>query len=143
MAKTIFHFRGCSLHKPLFLNPTAAAASDSSIGATANGGAERLQEPQAIHFLSLKCFFLWSAEPVQNAMFLPVLRFYASLPRSSLLQGNASTGAKWQKSFSFLGLQGAQTLFLNPTAAAASDSSIGTTANGGLSASKNHRPFVS
>ncbi|CAH0153876.1 hypothetical protein SRABI27_00591 [Pedobacter sp. Bi27] len=45
--------------------------------------------------LKLKTIFIiWSAPPVQNKKFLPVLRFYASLPRTSLLQGNAATGAK-------------------------------------------------
>jgi len=42
------------------------------------------------------------------------LRFYASLPRASLLQGNAATGARWPNSFSFLRLQGAQTLAPKP-----------------------------
>ncbi|MGN8057949.1 hypothetical protein ACTJKN_16830 [Pedobacter sp. 22163] len=54
-------------------------------------------------------------------MFLPVLRFYASLPRTSLLQVTLQPGLNGKNSYSFLGLQSAQTLFLNPTAAAASD----------------------
>ena len=84
--------------------------SQVSIGATANGGTENLQEPQATHFLIRISFIsvgetptdriktpisiIWSARPVQNNKFLPVLRFYASLPRTSLLQGIAATGAK-------------------------------------------------
>jgi hypothetical protein len=38
-----------------------------------------------------------SAIPVQNNQFLPVFCFYASLPRTSLLQGNTSTGANGPK----------------------------------------------
>ncbi|ARS42670.1 hypothetical protein CA265_24605 [Sphingobacteriaceae bacterium GW460-11-11-14-LB5] len=53
-AKTVFHFQGCMVHQPLCLNPTVAAASDPSIGATANGGAANRQELQAIHFLIIK-----------------------------------------------------------------------------------------
>jgi hypothetical protein len=34
-----------------------------------------------------------SAGAVHHNKFLPVLRLYASLPRASLLQGTASTGA--------------------------------------------------
>ncbi|MBT2560032.1 hypothetical protein J7E50_19095 [Pedobacter sp. ISL-68] len=46
--------------------------------------------------------------------FLPVLRFYASLPRTSLLQGNTSTGAIDEGSISFVGLQDAETLVPKP-----------------------------
>jgi len=49
--KNSYSFLGLQGAQTLFLNPTAAAASDPSIGATANGGAENLQEPQAISFL--------------------------------------------------------------------------------------------
>lgn len=35
--------------------------------------------------------------PVQNNKFPPALRFYTSLRRSSLLQGNAPIGARLQK----------------------------------------------
>jgi len=38
---------------------------------------------------------IWSAMPVHGKKFLPVFRFYASLPRTSLLQGIAATGAIW------------------------------------------------
>jgi hypothetical protein len=46
--------------------------------------------------------------------FLPVLCFYASLPRTSLLQGNTHPGLNGQDSFSFLRLQGAQTSVPKP-----------------------------
>ena len=52
---------------------------------------------------------------------VPVLRLYALLPRTSLLQGIASTGANWPHSISFFGLQGVKPLFLNPTIARAPD----------------------
>jgi len=37
--------------------------------------------------------FFRSAGPIQNTKFPPVFRLYASLPRTSLLQGIAATGA--------------------------------------------------
>ncbi len=59
-------------------------------------------------------FFIRSARSVQNNKFLPVFRFYASPPRTSLLQGNATTGARWAKnSIPFLRLQVAEPLFIN------------------------------
>jgi len=42
-----------------------------------------------------KYFIKLSAWLVQNTKLLPVFRLYASLPRTSLLQGNTTTGAKW------------------------------------------------
>jgi len=42
---------------------------------------------------------IWSAWPVYHKKFLPVFRLYASLPRASLLQGNASTGARWPQQY--------------------------------------------
>jgi hypothetical protein len=60
--------------------------------------------------------------PVLNTKLLPVLRFYASLPRTSLLQGIASTGAKWLEQLFIFEVAGCtKPLFLNPTTAAASD----------------------
>jgi hypothetical protein len=53
--------------------------------------------------------------PVQNNKFLPVFCFYASLPRTSLLQGNASTGARGPKQhFIFRAAGCTDPLFLNP-----------------------------
>ena len=45
--------------------------------------------------------WIWSAMPVQNTQFLPVLRFYAfpKVRDTSLLQGNASTGANEPKQY--------------------------------------------
>ncbi|WP_230145184.1 MULTISPECIES: hypothetical protein [unclassified Pedobacter] len=42
----------------------------------------------------------------------PVLRLYASPPRTSLLQGTASTGARWPRQYSIFEVAGAPTLFL-------------------------------
>jgi len=47
-------------------------------------------------------------------MFVPVFCLYASLPRTSLLQGAAATGAKWLKRILFVGLQGAETFVAKP-----------------------------
>jgi hypothetical protein len=58
-----------------------------------------------------------SAIPVQNNQFLPVFCFYASLPRTSLLQGNTSTGANGAKiAFHFWGCWMHLPLFINPIA---------------------------
>ncbi|NII85658.1 hypothetical protein [Pedobacter sp. SG918] len=51
---------------------------------------------------------------MQNNKFLPVLRLYASLPRTSLLQGIAQPGLDGHSSISFVGLQGAQTSVSKP-----------------------------
>jgi len=72
-------------------------------------GAGGLQELLAIHFLNKKLPFYRSAKFVQNNTFLPVLHLYASLPRTSLLQGNATTGAKGPHSISFVRLHGEET----------------------------------
>jgi len=50
----------------------------------------------------------------QNKNFLPVFRFYASLRRTSSLQGNATTGARWQICVSFLGLDSGQVIVSKP-----------------------------
>ncbi|WP_230146699.1 hypothetical protein [Pedobacter sp. Bi126] len=66
----------------------------------------------------------WSAAPVQNTQSLPVFRFYASLPRTSLLQGNASTGAIGPKQYFIFVVAGcAQTLVPKPDWSGHTDSS--------------------
>ncbi len=57
---------------------------------------------------------IWSAMPVHGKKFLPVFRFYASLPRISLLQGIAATGVYGYSSLSFVGLRSAQTSVPKP-----------------------------
>ncbi|MBO9674027.1 MAG: hypothetical protein J7577_11325 [Sphingobacteriaceae bacterium] len=60
-------------------------------------------------------FIVWSAGHVLHTKFLPVFRLYASQTRTSLLQSNAATGAKWpMQYFIFLALQGAQTFVPKP-----------------------------
>ncbi|MFJ7541144.1 hypothetical protein, partial [Pedobacter suwonensis] len=76
--------------------PTFVPKPDSSgslrffIGAIAHGGTASRQEPQTYRFRILKqnYFFIWGARPVQITKFRPVFRFYASLPLTSLMQGN-------------------------------------------------------
>jgi len=53
--------------------------------------------------------YIWSARPVLKRKFPPVFRFYASLPRASLLQVNASTGAKQLRQFFIFRVAGCTT----------------------------------
>lgn len=73
--------------------------------------------------------WIWSAIPVQDTQFLPVFHFYASLPRTSLFQCNASTGAKWPQQYSFAGLLRAPTFVSKPDSSGSGPSSE--VANGG------------
>jgi len=61
--------------------------------------------------------FFWSAQPLHNNMFLPVLRLYASL-RALLLSRNLGIplqpGLVGQNSVSILRLQGAETIVNKP-----------------------------
>ncbi len=51
--------------------------------------------------------FLFGAQCLyQTLSSFPFFHFYASLPRTSLLQGNASTGAKWLRQLFILGVAG-------------------------------------
>jgi hypothetical protein len=57
---------------------------------------------------------IWSAMPVQSTKCVPVFCFYASLPRASLLQGNATAGAKWQMLHFILTVAGCTTFVPKP-----------------------------
>ena len=56
----------------------------------------------------------WSARLLQLTKFPPVFCLYASLPRTSLLQGNASAGAKQLRQHFIFMVAGAQPVAYKP-----------------------------
>jgi len=54
-------------------------------------------ESKTLPYIHKSIFIFWSAMLVQSNKCVPVLRLYASLPRTSLLQGIGSTGASWPR----------------------------------------------
>jgi len=102
------------VHSPLFLNPTAAAASDS-IGATANGGTANRQEPQSILFFIKKLSISIEAQSLYIAEgFLPFYAFTLRCLVPRCCRVTLQPVLVGHSSISFDGLQGAPTFVPKP-----------------------------
>ncbi|WP_230149412.1 hypothetical protein [Pedobacter sp. Bi27] len=142
MAKTVFHFRGCWVQKPLFLNPTAAAASDSyrSYSEWRDWKPPRTTSQS---FPKSTRFFYGAQGLYKTLSFFPFYAFTLRFLVPRCCRVTLRPGLNGKNSFSFSGLLGAETPVPKPDSSGSLRFLSELQRMAGLETSKNHKPTIS